>query len=147
MLDRHLPVLSVTVGSHVAPMWPRLARSLIADASSAPVLDQGPERPAGHGKADQSPENHERGKHARADRRSLVGAAHRPCRTTTVDRWGGAAGDAARWLGNQSASSEEGAGRGRLARGDTLAREGWTAPFSTLDRRMLAALTHSSVAR
>src|SRR5215211_3334567 len=109
MLDRHMPVLSVAVGSHVVPMGPRLARSLVADASGAPVLRaQGSDRPAGHGKANQSPENHELGKHARADRRSLVGAAHRPCRTTTVDRWGGAAGDAARLLGNQSASSEGG---------------------------------------
>jgi hypothetical protein len=42
--DRYLPVLSVAVGSHVAPMWPRLIRSrLIADAFGAPVLrDQGP---------------------------------------------------------------------------------------------------------
>jgi hypothetical protein len=58
MTDRYLPVLSVGVGSHVAPMWPRGWSGPVwsRTPSGAPVLrDQGPDRPAGHGKADSSP--------------------------------------------------------------------------------------------
>jgi hypothetical protein len=48
--DRYLPVLSVNVGSHVAPMWPRWVQSrLVADASSAPLFrNHGSDRPVGH---------------------------------------------------------------------------------------------------
>ena len=57
MTDRYLPVLSVGVGSHVAPMWPRVdpvpsGRGRLR--RSGPARPPGPARPAGRGKANVS---------------------------------------------------------------------------------------------